>query len=90
MSIELPPPVAFALRHDDEIVYVSRFEQSAQQARKQWPVDLIALVDRAALLNAIADRAAEMSRECNPNVPAGFPLIDLMNELRAAAGERSK
>ena len=43
------------------------------------------LYDGAAMLRAVADRAAQMSQECNPNVPAGFPLIDLMNELRAAA-----
>lgn len=41
--------------------------------------------DRATMLRAMADFAAQMAQECNPNVPARFPLIDLMNELRAAA-----
>ena len=48
-------------------------------------VDMRFAEHQGAVLRAVADRAAQMSQECNQNVPAGFPLIDLMNELRAAA-----
>lgn len=103
MSFQLPPMAPLPKQagwavemHGTAVLFASNAEKAAGASPgATTPVftadQLKAAItaDRRAVIEAIAEYAYAMARDCNRNVPAGFPLIDLANELRAAATEKS-